>query len=171
MEGVKRNKVKLVGYNQEWEKEYEETKEMITSIWKDNIIDIQHVGSTAINNICAKPILDVGVRLKSLENMNISAMKKLGYDFCGARNNKKTYYLFVFRDENEISLKHIHCYDRNEEEYFKLVGFRDYLNANKDYAKQYAILKEKLAKKYSDNRAMYTAGKEEFIKMIYSKLS
>ena len=111
MEGVERYKVKLVPYSKEWEKEYEETKDDIIKIWSNNILDIQHVGSTAINDIlCAKPILDVAVRLNSLANMNIEAMKRLGYEFCGARNEEKTYYLFVLRGENQISLKHIHCY-------------------------------------------------------------
>ena len=171
MEGVERYKVKLVPYSKEWEKEYEETKDDIIKIWSNNILDIQHVGSTAINDICAKPILDVAVRLNSLANMNIEAMKRLGYEFCGARNEEKTYYLFMLRGENQISLKHIHCYGKDEEEYFKLVGFRDYLNKNKNYAKEYASLKEKLAKQYPDNRVLYTAGKEaEHYKVSFEKL-
>ncbi len=98
-------------------------------------------------------------------------MKELGYEFCGSRNTEKTYYLFVLRDNNEYSLHHIHCYSKDEEEYFKLVGFRDYLNKNRSCAKEYSVLKENLAQKYSDNRALYTSGKEEFIKMVYSKLN
>lgn len=68
-------------------------------------------------------------------------------------------------------LHHIHCYSKDEKEYFELVGFRDYLNKNITYAKEYAVLKENLAQKYSDNRDLYTSGKEEFIKMVYSKLN
>lgn len=169
MEGVERYKVKLVPHSNDWEKEYEETRNDIIKIWNNNILDIEHVGSTAINDICAKPILDIAIRLNSLENMDIEAMKKLGYDFCGAKNQTNTHYLFVLRGENQISLKHIHCYDKNEKEFFKLVKFRDYLNEHKDYAEQYAKLKESLAKKYKDNRIAYTAGKEEFIEMINEK--
>lgn len=170
MEGVERYKVKLVPHSKEWEREYLETKNDIIGIWHDNILNIEHVGSTAIKGICAKPILDIAVRLKSLEHMDIQSMKNLGYDFCGAKNKEKTYYLFVLRGENQISLKHIHCYSKDEEEYFKLVGFRDYLNKNETYAKEYDILKQKLAEQYQDNRALYTKNKEEFIKMIYSKI-
>ena len=53
----------------------------------------------------------------------------------------------------------------------KLVAFRDYLNKNRSCAKEYSVLKENLAQKYSDNRVLYTSGKEDFIKMIYSKLN
>lgn len=94
----------------------------------------------------------------------------LGYDFCGARNEQKTYYLFVLRGENEISLQHIHCYGSQDKEYFQLVAFRDYLNNHDDVAKQYEQLKIKLAQKYENNRKAYTAGKEAFIKSIYEKL-
>ncbi len=170
MQGVERYKVRLLPYSEEWGKEYLETKEEIKKIWEENILDIQHVGSTAINGICAKPILDIAVRVRSLNSMDIQLMKNLGYDFCGARNAENTYYLFVLRGENQISLKHIHCYGADEKEYFKLVGFRDFLNSNSDYAKQYADLKEELAKQYPDDRVSYTEGKEYFIKMIYSKL-
>lgn len=46
-------------------------------------MDIEHIGSTAINGICAKPILDVAVKLKSIKDMDIDAMKRLGYEYCG----------------------------------------------------------------------------------------
>lgn len=100
MEGVERYKVKLVPHSNEWKKEYEITRDKIKLIWHNNILDIQHFGSTAIKYICAKPILDIAILLKSTENMDIESMRKLGYEFCGARNKEKTYYLFVLRDKN-----------------------------------------------------------------------
>lgn len=171
MEGVERYKVRLLAHNEAWKLEYLQTRDEIQGIWGENILDIQHVGSTAIERICAKPILDIAIRLKSIDKMDIEGLEKQGYDFCGARNEKNTYYLFVLRGENQISLKHIHCYAPEEDEYFKLVKFRDYLNFNLDYAKQYERLKISLAEKYPDDRVAYTVGKEEFIKMIYSKIN
>lgn len=170
MQGVERYKVKLLPHSNEWDKEFLRTKEQIEKIWGSNVIDIQHVGSTSIKSICAKPILDVAVKLKSIENMDAEKMKMLGYDFCGAQNEQKTYYLFVLRGENEISLQHIHCYGSQDKEYFQLVAFRDYLNNHDDVVKQYEQLKIKLAQKYENNRKAYTAGKEAFIKSIYEKL-
>lgn len=134
MEGVERYKVRLLPHSEEWKKEYEKTKDEIEKVLGDNIIDIQHVGSTSIKGICAKPILDVAVMIETLEANHIESMKSLGYDFCGSRNETNTYFLFVLRGENEISLRYIHFYIKGEKEFNQLVGFRDYLNMYPDWA-------------------------------------
>jgi len=77
----------------------------------------------------------------------------------------------VLRSEQGLSLQHIHCYDRNEKGFYQLVGFRDYLNQHLEEAKQYEMLKQKLAENYAENRAAYTKSKEEFIQSIYEKLA
>lgn len=170
MEGVERYKVRLLPHNEKWDNEYCQVKSQIEAVWKDNIIDIQHVGSTAIHNISAKPILDIAVRLKSIQKMDINALKQLKYDYCGPQCNRNTYHLYVLRGENQISLRHIHCYDANDNEFFQLVGFRDYLNSHPDVAKQYSELKKKLASLYPEDRVAYTKGKEDFIQDIYALL-
>lgn len=170
MEGVERYKAKVIPHDREWEKEFLAVKKEIEHVWGSNIIDIQHIGSTAIRSICAKPILDIAVRLKSIEDMDISGLELLGYSYCGPRNGNENYHLFVLRGENQISLRHIHCYDMEESEFDRLVGFRDYLNTHNEDAKQYEKLKKELAEKYPDDRASYTRGKESFIQSIYDKL-
>lgn len=170
MEGVERYKVRLLPHNKEWSKEYLQAKGQIEDIWSSNILNIQHVGSTAINNICAKPILDIAVRLKSMKEMDVDSMRQMGYDYCGPQNGCDTYHLYVLRGNNQISLRHIHCYDANNNEFFQLVGFRDYLNSNSDVAKKYSELKEVLAAQYPDDRITYTKSKEEFIQNIYEIL-
>ncbi|ARP50820.1 GrpB family protein [Caproicibacterium sp. XB2] len=56
MEGVERYKVRLLPHNEKWGGEYHQVKSEIEAVWSDNIIDIQHIGSTAIHNIPTKPI-------------------------------------------------------------------------------------------------------------------
>lgn len=168
MEGVERYKVRLLPHNQAWEQEFLQVKIEIQTSWNDNILNIQHVGSTAIHNICAKPILDIAVRLKSIRKMDVDAMKQLGYDYCGPQHGRQTYHLFVFRGQDQISLRHIHCYDAGDKEFFQLTGFRDYMNAHAQAAKEYSELKEALALQYPDDRVAYTKGKENFIQNIYT---
>lgn len=171
MEGVERYKVRLLSHNSEWEKEYEETKKQITEIWNNNILSIEHIGSTAIKNICAKPILDIAIRLKSIDNMDVKSITCLGYDYCGKQGDNSTHHLFVLRDKNMISLRHIHCYDINDNEFFQLTAFRDYLNTHPDEAVKYMNLKIQLANKYQNDRKSYTDGKKDFILRIYKKIS
>ena len=170
MEGVARYKVKLLPHNPAWEEEYIQVKKQIENCWGSNVADIQHVGSTAIKDICAKPILDVAVRLKSIHEMDVEALEKLGYSYRGARNGNDKYHLFVLRGQDDISLRHIHCYDATEKEFGRLTGFRDYLNSHREAALQYESLKKTLAEENREDRAAYTAGKEAFIQSIYAKL-
>ncbi len=170
MEGVERYKVRLMPHNKKWNEEFLKVKKELQRVWDGNVLDIQHVGSTAIPAICAKPILDVAVKLKSIKLMDKECMKSLGYDYCGERQGNSNYHLFVLRDEQQLSLRHIHCYDKAEQEFDLLVAFRDYLNKNDNIAVQYEKLKKELAEKYPNDRNAYTKGKEEFIKSIYVKL-
>ena len=170
MEGVERYKVRLLMHNKEWENEFIHVKSQIEAIWSNNILDIQHVGSTAINDICAKPILDVAVKLNSIKEMDVYPMEQLGYEYCGPQHGNDAYHLYVLRGENQVSLRHIHCYNVQDKEFAQLVGFRDYLNSNSDAAKEYSELKKALALQHSEDRAAYTKGKENFIQKVYAML-
>ena len=118
MEGVRRNQVYLMPHQKSWDEEFEQVQRKILEVWGENVLDIQHVGSTAIPSIWAKPILDVAVRLGSMESMNKDELEKLGYDYRGPQHGKETYHLFVLRGAGELSLHHIHCYDKRDDEFW-----------------------------------------------------
>lgn len=107
MEGVKRNQVCLMPHQRAWDEEFERARKQILEAWGENVLDIQHVGSTAIPSIWAKPILDVAVRLCSIDRMNKDKLEELGYDYRGLQNGKETYHLFVLRGAGErVALRH-----------------------------------------------------------------
>lgn len=170
MEGVRRNQVYLMPHQKSWDEEFEQVQRKILEVWGENVLDIQHVGSTAIPSIWAKPILDVAVRLGSMESMNKDELEKLGYDYRGPQHGKETYHLFVLRGAGELSLHHIHCYDKRDDEFFQLVGFRDYLRAHGEKAAEYEALKKSLATQYPLDRVAYTEGKRAFIQGIYDEV-
>ena len=166
MEGVERYKVRLLKHNPAWEDEFLRVKALLLRVWKENLLAAEHVGSTAIPAIPAKPVLDVAVLLKSLDALDADALTSLGYEDCGWQNEEKTRRLFVLRGEHGISLHHIHCYEENDPDFSRQVFFRDYLNAHPEAAREYAALKQALAGQFADNRAAYTKGKSEFIGQI-----
>ena len=170
MEGVDRYGVRLLPHNPKWDEEFLAVAEEIKNCWGKNVIAIEHIGSTAIKLICAKPILDVAVKLKSIKKLDVNAMINLGYEYCGPRNEKGTRHLFVLRGDNEISLRHIHCYHKSENEFNLVVSFRDYLNSHPSDALKYQKLKTDLAKKMPNDRAAYTSAKDEFIRSVYEKI-
>lgn len=171
MEGVKRYEVRLVPHKDAWDEENRETAAMLKEVWGADILDIQHVGSTAIPSIKAKPILDVAVWLRSMQEMNIEALTAKGYEYCGPHFGDEEYQVFVLRGEGDISLHHIHVYGPAEPGFDQLTGFRDYLNAHPDAAKEYENLKIRLAEAHSAERSVYTRGKGDFIRSIYEKLA
>ena len=73
MIGVPRYKVILVEHDEKWAEEFEDVKRTLINIHDKNVIDIQHVGSTAIKGIMAKPMLDIAIVFKSITDSIIEA--------------------------------------------------------------------------------------------------
>lgn len=170
MEGVERYRVRLLKHNPAWAAEFHRVRKLLERAWGENLLAIEHVGSTAIPAIPAKPVLDVAVMVKSLSELDVGILTRLGYDFRGYQNDSKTRVLFVLRGENQTSLHHIHVCAEGDIDFRRQVAFRDYLNSHPEAAREYAALKEKLAAEHADNRAAYTRGKAEFILNIYIQL-
>jgi len=165
MLGVPKHGVILVKHNNDWENEFEKTKQILLDIHKDNVVDIQHVGSTSIKGIMAKPMLDIAILLKNLIDFSFSSMASNGYEYFD--EVASGHHLFVLRGDGGISLQHIHCYsEKNSVEFLSQVKFRDFIRSNAEYAKEYELLKLKLYKLYPNDRNKYTEGKQEFFDKI-----
>lgn len=170
MQGVERYQVRLLPHDPEWHKEFLLVKDQIQKIWGNHVLAVEHIGSTGIRGIYAKPILDVAVVVESFAKMDTEAIKQAGYDDCGPQGGDHGHSLFVLRGAGEISLRHIHCYEPGNENYRQCIGFRDYLSRHPEDARQYSMLKQKLAVRYPNDRAAYTQAKGDFIQSIYAKI-
>ena len=165
MLGVPKNRVILLPYNEKWVDEYSKVKELFLAVFTDEIVSIEHVGSTSIPGIMAKPMLDVAVVFKDITEQVFQKMKESNYIYYGEVASGK--YLFILRGENEISLQHIHCYKANDRTlFYEQVQFRDFLRTYPKYAKEYEQLKISLSKMYFDDRKKYMAGKQAFFDKI-----
>ena len=169
MQGVARNCVRLLPHDPAWAEEFNTVKAELLAMHGENAVCVEHIGSTAIVGICAKPILDVLLVVRSLDRLDSTAMVAAGYDDCGLQKPDLTRYLFVLRGVGQISLRHIHCCVEGDAEIRDLLAFRDYLNAHPEEAKAYEALKKTLAERYADDRPSYTAGKHAFITDICSR--
>lgn len=175
MQGVSRYKVLLLPHDPAWESEFKQLKAQIHSLWQDNVLDVQHVGSTAVPSLSAKPILDVAVLLRSIDQMDVPALEQLGYEYRGPSGDTQDRYVFIRWHEsstpdNQIALTHIHCYGPDAQGFRLQVGFRDYLIAHPDAAAAYNALKSQLAARFPDDRFAYSAGKADFIRSILARL-
>jgi GrpB-like predicted nucleotidyltransferase (UPF0157 family) len=166
--GLKQQTIDLIPYNPQWKKLFRTEKSRLLKIIGNNILSVEHIGSTAIENICSKPIIDICVGLKDFYDgyKCEKPLEKAGYLFKGEFGISGRHY---FMTDNEIVKFHIHMYEITSDNYKNHLRFRDYLINEPESAKEYESLKLKLKEKYKDNRKKYTEGKSRFIKRIIKK--
>lgn len=167
----KKDSIELVPYNHDWPmKAVKEIKLLQSILPCEQIIDIQHVGSTAIPEIMAKPIIDIQIAAKSLEAIKLSAipiLKNQDYEYW--KENPDPERLFFVKGMPPFGEKrthHIHIVEPSSRHWIEKILFRDYLIKHSDAKREYEILKQKLAQQYRYDREAYTDAKKEFIDKI-----
>lgn len=170
MIGLKRGTVALCNHEKQWEIEAKNTIVRLKSILGDVIRDIQHVGSTAINNIKAKPIIDIAVAVDSFDAVleYEEQLKAAGF-YYRPNSDLGEQLLFasgsLYDGTGDLQTHFIHIVKTGSMDWINYINFRDYLNGNPDIAKEYEDLKMSLAAAASEdkNREKYLNGKRDFI--------
>lgn len=165
--GLKRGTVTVEPHKIEWEISAQKTISILKEILKENIIDAQHIGSTSIKNICAKPIVDIVVGVSSFDKImkHNNTLSKNAIIYRGEDHPNQ--HLYIYGDlDNNIHTHYIHVVIWGEKYWNDYLNMRDYLNEHKDKAEEYSKLKEQLAKQYPEDRIAYTNGKSELIENI-----
>ncbi len=162
--GLTNNTVKLEKNYEKWKKMFEEEKNNLNKIFDDNSFKIEHVGSTAVKGLLAKPIVDIAIGLDSFEDIKIYE-NKLKEIYTFKVNFKKNEILLIKENKTETFFL-IHILLVNDKRYQDMIRFRNILNNNKEILKEYEDLKITLSKKYANDRKMYTQSKNEFITNI-----
>ena len=166
--GLRRGEVAVEPHNSEWEISAMQTIAVLKEILKGIVIDAQHIGSTSVKDICAKPIIDIVVGVSDFNKilaMN-DVLAENGFIFRG--QDIPMQYLYVCGD-NDIRTHHIHAVIHDSEIWNNYINMRDYLNSYKADAQAYSELKISLAKQYPHNRTAYTEMKSGFIHKILAK--
>jgi GrpB-like predicted nucleotidyltransferase (UPF0157 family) len=145
-----------------------EKLEIEKAIGKQNIIRIEHIGSTAVPNLKAKPTIDILLEVHAAvdTSMIIERLKESGYHYTPKPENPAPHMMFMKGYSIhgfEGQAYHVHVRYRGD---WDEIYFRDYLKANPEIAQEYADLKEQLAKEFKNDREEYTAKKTNFIKRI-----
>lgn len=160
----------VLPHDARWHEAFDAEARSIATALGENVVAIHHIGSTAIPNIYAKPVIDmlVEVRLISHVENQSPAMESLGYEVMGEFGIPGRRY---FRKDNEHGVRthQIHAFESRSPELDRHLSFRDYMIAHPEDAQSYSDLKRKLADEYSQNMDGYIDGKDEFIKEIDRK--
>ncbi|KAB2332954.1 GrpB family protein [Bacillus mesophilum] len=170
--GLKREEIRLADYNPEWTKEFSRVRVHLLQNIQMNENWIQHIGSTAIKGMPAKPILDILVGVNDLNNVNSSlftGLKNCG--FLRLKVERPGEIVFAkFTDQTyEVKTHYLHLTEYRSELWNNLIFFRDYLNSNETARKRYLKIKKEYLEKSSSGMNEYTDYKEKFVKYIYNK--
>lgn len=169
--GLQRHAVRLAESNHAgWVAAFDEVAPALWSALGDLAIAIEHVGSTSVPDLVAKPILDIQVGLAPPVDREpvISSVTDLGYIYRG-EGAGSIGMLFVWEDQPEHRQIHVHAVEYDSEGWRHTLAVRDRLRADPTARERYAQLKRALAEKYPDDRASYTAGKDDFIAELLSE--
>lgn len=169
MIGLARGTVKVVPYSFNWKEGYKQEEKLLKHLLSENAIDIQHVGSTSIEGLDSKPIIDIAIGVKSLDDVDKfrDLLEANGYQFT---DNAGVEGRIMFAKGNEeLRTHYLHIEIINGELLKNHIYFRDYLRLNKEAVDEYSRLKKELAIKYANDRGSYTNAKNEFIKSILKK--
>jgi GrpB-like predicted nucleotidyltransferase (UPF0157 family) len=158
--------VAVVDYDPAWVRTFEEQRAAIIATLKANgqpVALVEHVGSTAVPGLAAKPIIDIMVcyeQLPALEAI-LAPLAALGYHYVSRPDFTESY--FFRRGETFEGLVHLHVTTLTSEFGLQMVRFRDALRASPDLAADYAAFKRSLAEQFPNDRPSYTAAKGPFV--------
>ncbi|HMS39140.1 MAG TPA: GrpB family protein [Pyrinomonadaceae bacterium] len=169
MFGMDKKKLQLLPHDVVWKDDFLFEKQRIKAAFDDSAICIEHIGSTAIPNIYAKPILDIAILCgeKGLENL-AEALVKLGYEYRGQFDDESGHFYAVLDKEN-IRYCQVHIYTEANADWHLKLRFRDVLSKNAELAREYNDYKLELAKRVS-NKSEYAAIKTKWVDKFILKV-
>jgi len=170
MLGLNRNVVKLVEHANNWKELFKEEKILLNTLVGKHVVDIQHIGSTAIDGIAAKPLLDILIGVTSMADAQKFDKHKLKeaniYHLGRVQIEGKEVFAKFSNLENLTKTHVLHVVEYGGDWWQKHIYFRDYLNEHPEVANDYAALKKELAEAFPTNERSYTDGKKGFVDKI-----
>jgi len=165
--GLEWGVVRLVEHRREWADYYLAESERIRMCAAELIIDVQHVGSTAVPGMVAKPILDIAIAApdKARIEMVVGRLAADGYVDRGDQGASGG-HLLVREIGPNVRTCHIHIVEVNDPQWRNYIAFRDILRHEPAVRSAYEALKKDLAARFPEDRESYTAGKDAFVRDV-----
>ena len=163
-------KVIVVPYDTAWESDFLKIEEEIRSALGDLILGIEHVGSTSVKGLSAKPCIDLDVIIKDYDAFAevIKALESIGYYHEGDLGipNREA---FGYDDKPHLQKHHLYVCPKFSEELHRHVTFRDYLRTHPEAVRAYSLVKEEAARLFPNDIDQYIAYKSPCIKALYKE--
>ena len=164
-------RVVVVPYDVKWKTAFEEIKSEIKSALCDLAVGIEHVGSTSVEGLCAKPCIDIDVIIEdySVFDEVVSKLYDIGYIHEGdlGINGREA---FKYSDKPHLMTHHLYVCPKDSEELKRHIAFRNHLRSNPEAVKMYSEVKETAARLYPSDIDKYIQYKSPYIERIYEQL-
>jgi GrpB-like predicted nucleotidyltransferase (UPF0157 family) len=160
--------VTIVQYDSYWPVLFEGEKSHILQTCNSRELQIEHIGSTAIPGLAAKPTVDLLVGIDDLENAGhlIPLLQEIGYVYVPEFEQDMPDRRYFYKGRKVEDDFHLHMVEKGSPFWKRHLAFRDYLRVHPEAVKEYEFLKLTLAKKFGEDRNGYTDAKTEFITRI-----
>jgi GrpB-like predicted nucleotidyltransferase (UPF0157 family) len=164
--------IEVVDYDPAWPAQFAAERDAVARALGDLVFAIEHIGSTSVPGLAAKPIIDLMVGLRDLATARAAAvapMQALGYVYLPEYETWLTDELFFRKGPPGPWTHHAHLMERTNPRWTRHLAFRDHLRARPDEAAAYAAEKRRLAAQHGDDFAAYRVGKSEFIAAAHAR--
>jgi GrpB-like predicted nucleotidyltransferase (UPF0157 family) len=165
---MRTKKVIVVPYDKGWPDEFEKIRSEISQALGDTALSIEHVGSTSVQGLWAKPIIDLDVVVadKKVLLEAIEKLEKAGYEYEGNLGIEGR-EAFKYEGKTELMLHHLYVCTKDSPELKRHMTFRDYLRTHPEAVEEYSQVKREGAKLYPEDIDSYLEYKGPVIEKIY----
>lgn len=165
---MKTKHVVVEDYNPEWKNEFQRIKDELLTVLFGKINAIEHVGSTSVEGLAAKPIIDIDVVIHNNFEEVKKALESIGYIHRGDLGISGR-EAFDYENRQHLMVHHLYVCNNDNEELHRHITFRDYLRQHKEDRDRYSSIKKEMALKYPEDIDSYIEGKQPVILDIYKK--
>lgn len=161
----------VLPYDEKWRKAFEDIKSELDVVLKDLVISIEHVGSTSVEGLSAKPIIDIDVVIEDRSKLDavIAALGTIGYAHEGDQGIPGR-EAFKYDGKDHLMNHHLYVCCKDASELKRHVSFRDYLREHPEAVREYSRVKEEGACLFPHDIDSYIEYKSPFIESIYKEL-
>ena len=162
-------RIEVVPHDPNWKNKFNLEARIIRSIFNKEIIAIHHIGSTAIPQISAKPIIDILIEVHDIDIIDDYDFKMIEQGYIPKGESGIPRRRLFIKGSEEVRTFHIHIFEKGNSEIKRLLNFRNYMIAHPNEAQKYSRLKENLVREYPEDISGYIDGKDKFVKNIDKK--
>jgi len=161
-----RASIHIVPYDGRWPDRFDQERDVLAAVLAPWLVGpIEHVGSTAVPDLAAKPVIDMMAAVRDLESSRptIATLAEFGYCYSPYRDDVMHWFC---KPSPAHRTHHLHVVPFRSQLWFDRLAFRDFLRTHRSVAMEYATLKHSLAKQHEFDRDAYTDAKSPFVERI-----